>query len=249
MLFDSTSSSFCLSNARSLLTYIIFSPQITYPNMRSEQNQACSCLMPRIPRLLRYFLPQRLVSSHCELCAYPRQFYTILPLTSNLLLSLLPLNIALPTISPMPCDRCPESDCHPGKFDDCASHYISVWRPPAWWTVDDKSKDPSNGQKIKDAYAKARRCDICMNMKWPPDGLPTEYCALLTTAKRGCAGCMVICSVLASCVSSSDKRSFDSSTWIDIRMEESRLVVEIGCESSYYHEVYTSRSMSTRVAG
>ena len=85
MLFDSTCSSFCLSNARSLLTYIIFSPQITYPNMRSEQNQACSCLMPRIPRLLRYFLPQRLVSSHCELCAYPRQFYTILPLTSNLL--------------------------------------------------------------------------------------------------------------------------------------------------------------------
>ncbi|EMD59529.1 hypothetical protein GGP41_004431 [Bipolaris sorokiniana] len=70
-----------------------------------------------------------------------------------------------------------------------------LWRPPQWWATDSNSKDGSRGKKIKDAYAKAKKCTLCNNFVWPTEGVEFRIDEWSSSAKGGCAGCMVLCAV------------------------------------------------------
>ncbi|KAH8622423.1 HET-domain-containing protein [Alternaria alternata] len=136
---------------------------------------------------------------------------------------------------------------------------ILAWKPPSWWAPDDITETPSKTdlrtfalgllhgdrcRRIKSAYAKAKRCKVCCNNAWPTASGGIFIYSLLSSADKGCAGCLTLCGILNRCalLSKNSSKPFELSLdqWVSCRVERSRLVLE--CYPSASWEVFAPGS-------
>jgi len=137
---------------------------------------------------------------------------------------------------------------------------ILRWKPPSWWATDDNSKPlPAKGmrtlasgllsgdrvKRVSSAYAKAKKCKVCYNNEWPIMSGVT-FGVLMTSADKGCAGCLTLCGIVHKCalVSKSSSRPFELglNQRLSCRVEQSRLVLECYPDASW--EVFDPQGKS-----
>lgn len=123
---------------------------------------------------------------------------------------------------------------------------LLAWKPPSWWAVDGTAETVAKTdlrtfasgllrgdrvKRIKSAYAKAKRCKVCCNNAWPTaSGARIFIGHLLSSAEKGCAGCLTLCGIVNRCalISKNSTQPFELSLdqWVSCRVERSRVVLE-----------------------
>ena len=136
---------------------------------------------------------------------------------------------------------------------------ILAWKPPSWWGADNTAdtlakrdmRTFASGllhgdrvRRIKSAYAKAKRCKLCCNNAWPTVSGGVIVGSLLSSAEKGCAGCLTLCGLLNKCAliskTSSEPFELASDQWVSCRVERSRVVLE--CYPNASWEVFAPQS-------
>jgi hypothetical protein len=129
---------------------------------------------------------------------------------------------------------------------------ILRWKPPSWWAGDDnfetisardlrtRASDWLYGdrvRRVKSAYAKAKKCRVCYNNEWPTLSGGVFVGGLISSAEKGCAGCLTLCGIVNKCalISKSSSRPFELgwNQWVSCRVEQSRLVLECYPDASW----------------
>ena len=89
----------------------------------------------------------------------------------------------------------PESESKPISH----AKFSRRWAPPAWWNVDGDVKSLEGYAKIRAAYAKADDCAHCADLRGSNINMSFTLHSLVLSAKDGCAGCLLLLSILRSC--------------------------------------------------
>ena len=122
---------------------------------------------------------------------------------------------------------------------------FEIWIPPAWWIVNGNIKSFEDREKIKFAYAISDDCVICRDLRQLEGNMDFHLASLIPSAEDGCAGCLLLCSILQACASIKKLRIMNSRASLHMvfkcRMSASEMLLFDSVED--YFEVYTLPSM------
>ena len=156
----------------------------------------------------------------------------------------------------MPHDYCPVEfrNIQPNSYSPNRLEMTEIlrWTPPSWWGGDGNTKPlPAKGMRIfassqfggdrvkrvSSAYAKAKKCKVCNYNEWPTIAGGVTVGVLITSADKGCAGCLILCGIVHKCalVSKSSSRPFELGLdqRVSCRVERSRLILECYPDASW----------------